>query len=297
VSDILLRPYIWLGILAAAAFFAAIRLSAPRPLPDRFRSSPGLPPRSVLDRIVEGLSNRLDLNTAASDPALVLWLKRAGLYRRPAALAYLMARLFCPLLAIAAAGIWMMLSGALAGSAPGMVVVLGCVGLAGYAAPAIYVQNLVQRRQAALRRHFPDALDLLLLSVDSGLGIDAALDEVARHLTIRAPELAQELRLTLAEMSYLSDRKQAFANLASRTEIAAISTVTTALVQAERYGTPIGTTLRALTRDSRATRTAEAERQAASLPPRLTIPMILFFLPVLFAVIFTPGVILYLMDH
>lgn len=293
MSDILSHPSVWLAVIAAAALLAAVAAGGQ----GRARPPGVLPPRSLRERIVEDLSDRLDMNAAASDPALVLWLKRAGLYRRPAALGYLLARIFCPVAAMAAGVLWFVLSGMLAGSLAGRAAVLCCLGLAAHAAPAIYVQNLVQRRQAALRRHFPDALDLLLLSVDSGLGIDAALDEVARHLTTRAPELSQELRLTLAEMSYLSDRKQAFTNLASRTEIAAISTVTTALVQAERYGTPIGTTLRALTKDSRAARMAEAERQAASLPPRLTIPMILFFLPVLFAVIFTPGVILYLMDQ
>lgn len=293
MSDILFRAEFWLMALAACALIGALLAGkGAKPPATRFQ-----PTRGGWDGMVEALSARLDLNSAASDPVLVLWLKRAGLYRRPAALGYLLARIACPVAAMALGGVWLALTGAPAGSMPGAVIVLCCLGLAAHAAPAIYVQNLIQRRQAALRRHFPDALDLLLLSVDSGLGIDAALDEVARHLTKRAPELAQELRLTLAEMAYLSDRKLAFANLASRTEIAAISTVTTALAQAERYGTPIGTTLRALTKDSRAARMAEAERQAASLPPRLTIPMILFFLPVLFAVIFTPGVILYLMDR
>lgn len=299
MSDLFAPPLamiVALAILAIVALLAALRGGW------QSRKAKAVPPprphlrASKTERAIDWLSRQLDLNTVANDPVLVLWLKRAGLYRRPAALGYLLSRILLPVAAMGAGAVWLALSGSLRGSIPGMVVVICCLGFAAHAAPAIYVQNLVLRRQEALRRHWPDALDLLLLAVESGLGIDAALDEVSRHLARRAPVLAQELRLTIGEMSYLSDRKLAFSNLASRCEIAAIGSVTTALVQAERYGTPIGTTLRSLTKDSRAARLAEAERRAAALPPRLTIPMILFFLPVLFAVIFTPGVILYLMD-
>lgn len=297
--DAFVQPFgmiVALAILSVAALLAALRGAWHR---RKAKAVPLVRPHlqaSKTEQAIDWLAKRLDLYAVANDPVLVLWLKRAGLYRRPAALTYLLARILLPLAAMAVGAVWLALTDSLRGSIPGMVVVICCLGLAAHAAPAIYVQNLVQRRQEALRRHWPDALDLLLLAVESGLGIDAALDEVSRHLSQRAPVLAQELRMTIGEMSYLSDRKLAFSNLASRCGIPAIGSVTTALVQAERYGTPIGTTLRSLTKDSRAARLAEAERRAAALPPRLTIPMILFFLPVLFAVIFTPGVILYLMD-
>lgn len=297
--DAFVQPFgmiVALAILSVAALLAALRGAWHS---RKAKAVPLVRPHlqaSKTEQAIDWLAKRLDLYAVANDPVLVLWLKRAGLYRRPAALNYLLARILLPLAAMAVGAVWLALTDSLRGSIPGMVVVICCLGLAAHAAPAIYVQNLVQRRQEALRRHWPDALDLLLLAVESGLGIDAALDEVSRHLSQRAPVLAQELRMTIGEMSYLSDRKLAFSNLASRCGIPAIGSVTTALVQAERYGTPIGTTLRSLTKDSRAARLAEAERRAAALPPRLTIPMILFFLPVLFAVIFTPGVILYLMD-
>lgn len=297
--DAFVQPFgmiVALAILSVAALLAALRGAWHS---RKAKAVPLVRPHlhaSKTEQVIDWLAKRLDLYAVANDPVLVLWLKRAGLYRRPAALNYLLARILLPLAAMAVGAVWLALTDSLRGSIPGMVVVICCLGLAAHAAPAIYVQNLVQRRQEALRRHWPDALDLLLLAVESGLGIDAALDEVSRHLAKRAPVLAQELRMTIGEMSYLSDRKLAFSNLASRCGIPAIGSVTTALVQAERYGTPIGTTLRSLTKDSGAARLAEAERRAAALPPRLTIPMILFFLPVLFAVIFTPGVILYLMD-
>lgn len=242
------------------------------------------------------IAARLGLVARAQDPELLWWLKRAGLPGRPAALRYLGARILCPILALVAAGIWVALTGGLAAGMRLTAVAVVAAGVAGYVAPAIYVQNLILRRQEALRREWPDALDLLLLSVESGLSIDAALDEVARQQARRAPVMAQELRTTLTDLAYLPDRREALANLAKRTDVPSIGTVVTALVQAERYGTPIGATLRIVTRDSRAARLAEAERRAAALSPRLTIPMILFFLPVLFAVIFTPGIIRYMME-
>jgi tight adherence protein C len=167
-------------------------------------------------------------------------------------------------------------------------IVLAATGL-GYYAPFLYVRNLITKRQKAIRRAWPDALDLLLICVESGMSIEAALVKVSSEIGSQSVELAEELSLTTAEMSFLQDRRKAYENLGARTGIDNVRSVVTSLIQAEKYGTPLGQSLRVLAQDGRDTRMAEAEKKAASLPPKLTVPMIIFFLPVLFAVIMGPA--------
>jgi len=157
--------------------------------------------------------------------------------------------------------------------------------------PTLFIRNRIARRQLSIRRAFPDALDLLLICVESGMSIEAALKKVSQEITGQSIPLAEELTLTTAELSYLQERRQAFDNLAKRTDLEGVKAVCTALIQAERYGTPIGTALRVLSQEIRDMRMAEAEKKAAGLPPKLTVPMILFFLPVLFVVILGPAAI------
>ncbi|HEY8268420.1 MAG TPA: type II secretion system F family protein [Xanthobacteraceae bacterium] len=157
--------------------------------------------------------------------------------------------------------------------------------------PTLFIRNRIARRQLSIRRAFPDALDLLLICVESGMSIEAALKKVSQEIIGQSIPLAEELTLTTAELSYLQERRQAFDNLAKRTDLEGVKAVCTALIQAERYGTPIGTALRVLSQEIRDMRMAEAEKKAAGLPPKLTVPMILFFLPVLFVVILGPAAI------
>jgi tight adherence protein C len=157
--------------------------------------------------------------------------------------------------------------------------------------PTLFIRNRIARRQLSVRRAFPDALDLLLICVESGMSIEAALKKVSQEIIGQSIPLAEELTLTTAELSYLQERRQAFDNLAKRTDLEGVKAVCTALIQAERYGTPIGTALRVLSQEIRDMRMAEAEKKAAGLPPKLTVPMILFFLPVLFVVILGPAAI------
>ena len=138
---------------------------------------------------------------------------------------------------------------------------------------------------------FPDTLDLLLICVESGMSLEHAGRKVSQEIGIQAVAMAEELTLTMAEMSYLPDRRQAFENLAKRTGLELMKSLTTVLIQAERYGTPLGAALRVLSQEGRDHRMMEAEKKAASLPPKLTVPMILFFLPVLFIIIGTPAAI------
>jgi tight adherence protein C len=156
--------------------------------------------------------------------------------------------------------------------------------------PLLLLRNLITRRQASIRRAWPDALDLMLICVESGMAIEPAMQRVAREIGAISVPLAEELTLTVAELSYLQDRRKALENLGKRTGLPQVRSVVTSLIQSERYGTPLGTALRVLAQENRDMRMAEAERKAAALPPRLTVPMMLFFLPVIFVVIMAPAV-------
>ena len=157
--------------------------------------------------------------------------------------------------------------------------------------PWFFLKNKIQKRQLSVRRAFPDALDLLLICVESGMSIEAAFRKVSTEIGSQSIPLAEELTLTTAELSYLQDRKVAYENLAKRTDLEGVKAVCMALQQAERYGTPLGHTLRVMAQENRDMRMMEAEKKAAALPPKLTVPMILFFLPVLFVVILGPAAI------
>jgi tight adherence protein C len=176
---------------------------------------------------------------------------------------------------------------------PPMVKLLICIGATylGMHLPNLFVKNKISRRQLSIKRAFPDSLDLLLICVESGMSIEAAFRKVSQEVGSQSIPLAEELTLTTAELSYLPDRRQAYENLAKRTNLEAVKSVCMALQQAERYGTPLGQTLRVMAQESRDMRMSEAEKKAAGLPPKLTVPMILFFLPVLFIVILGPAAI------
>jgi tight adherence protein C len=165
-----------------------------------------------------------------------------------------------------------------------------CVGAtwAGMQAPMLFLTNAITKRQLSIKRAFPDALDLLLICIESGMSIEAAFRKVSSEIGSQSIALAEEFSLTTAELSYLQDRKMAYENLAKRTGLEGVKSVCLALQQSERYGTPLGQTLRVMAQENRDMRMNEAEKKAAALPPKLTVPMIVFFLPVLFVVILGP---------
>lgn len=169
-----------------------------------------------------------------------------------------------------------------------------CAGVIGFYLPNVFIENLAQKRQQSIRQAFPDALDMLLICVQSGMSVEAAFGKVAKEITQQSLELGEELALTTAELSYLGERRLAFENLGKRTGIPGVKSVATALIQAERYGTPVSQALRVMAKENRDIRMGEAEKKAAALPPKLTVPMIIFFLPVLFLVILGPAAIRYL---
>ncbi|MDB5640919.1 MAG: Type secretion system protein [Hyphomicrobiales bacterium] len=169
----------------------------------------------------------------------------------------------------------------------GAVIALTYVGIK---LPEIYLDNAAKKRRNSVRRAFPDALDLLLICVEAGISVEHAFRRVADEIGRQSVALAEELTLTTAELSYLPDRRQAYENLAKRVNVDSVKQIVTVLNQAEKYGTPLASALRVVAQESRDTRMAEAEKKAAALPPKLTVPMIVFFLPVLFVVIMGPAI-------
>ncbi|HUZ73010.1 MAG TPA: type II secretion system F family protein [Stellaceae bacterium] len=171
--------------------------------------------------------------------------------------------------------------------------ILSCLGAAGlgFLLPGILVVNAITKRQQEIQRKFPDALDLMVICVESGISLEAAFSRVAEEMATEAPALSEEVALTTAELSFLSDRRQALGNLAERTGTPSVKSLVTSLVQSDKYGTPLGAALRVVAQEGRDARMARAEEKAAALPAKLTVPMVAFFLPVLFVVMIGPTII------
>ncbi|MBX3582983.1 MAG: type II secretion system F family protein [Rhizobiaceae bacterium] len=234
--------------------------------------------------------DRLDLRRLLADENTVAKLKVAGFRGQNPLTRFLFFRLVLPFVFFAATAAYVFLLGGLPEQPPmikGFVCIVGAY--AGFYAPVLYVNNRAQKRKQSIQLAWPDALDLMLICVESGMSIEAAIRKVADEIGTQSVGLAEELILTNAELSYLPERKQAYENLAARTGLESVKSVGQALIQAERYGTPIAHALRVLANESRDMRMNEAEKKAAALPPKLTVPMILFFLPVLFAIILGPA--------
>ena len=161
--------------------------------------------------------------------------------------------------------------------------------IAGYKGPELFLKNKANKRSDAIRKGLPDALDLLVICAEAGLTVDAAFNRVAKELGRAYPELGDEFALTAIELSFLTERRQAFENFAYRVELEAIRGVVTTMIQTERYGTPLASALRVLSAEFRNERMMRAEEKAARLPAIMTVPLILFILPVLFIVILGPA--------
>jgi tight adherence protein C len=246
--------------------------------------------RGNLGQIVEALNLRKVFEAEASRERL----RQAGYRAERHLLIFLSLRLVAPI--ILATIVFVYTSTVFADRVPPQMrlvsTAFGFVG--GMMMPGIMLRNLIQRRQLSIQRAWSDALDLLLICVESGMAIEPALQRVSREIGTQSVPLAEELTLTHAELSYLPERRKAYENLGRRTGLSTVKSVVTSLIQSERYGTPLGTALRVLAQENRDSRMQEAERKAAALPPKLTVPMIMFFLPVIFIVILGPSVILVL---
>ena len=239
---------------------------------------------------MRNIVDRLDLRRALADEGTLQKLKVAGFRGQNPLTRFLFFRLVLPFVGFALAAIYLFVLGGLAQQPP-FIKLFVCVLVAygGFYAPILYVNNRATKRKQSIQLAWPDALDLMLICVESGMSVEAALRKVADEIGVQSVALAEEFVLTNAELSYLQDRKVAYENLASRTGLESVKSVSQALVQAERYGTPVAHALRVLASESRDMRMNAAEKKAAALPPKLTVPMILFFLPVLFAIILGPA--------
>ena len=218
-------------------------------------------------------------------------LAQAGMRGERPVFTFMLARFILPFVAAFAVGCYVYIfNGFNLGSFMRLLVTLGAFA-AGFYLPNIYISNLISKRRQKMQLFFPDALDLLLICVEAGMSIELALQKVSEEIGVNCAELAEELALTTAELSYLPDRRIAYSNLADRVGLDGVKAVVTALIQTENYGTPLGASLRVMAAENREMRMQAAEKKAAALPPKLTVPMILFFLPVLFAVILGPAML------
>ena len=239
---------------------------------------------SVMKKFVD----KLDLQKALEDPNVVKKLNQAGLRGpRPVSVFYF-CRFVLPLVFGVGAFLYLWLVNDHGLQIQMKIGVVVFAFAAGFYGPNLYLENLIGKRRTSIMRAFPDALDMMLICVESGTAIEQAFARVGEEIGTASPELAEELALTTAELSYLPDRRVAYYNLAERTNHPGVKSVAMALVQAEKYGTPMGNALRTMAKENRDLRVTEAEKKAASLPAKLTVPMIVFFLPVLFLVILGP---------
>jgi len=243
--------------------------------------------KTYMKRAVE----RFDLKKAFQDDSTVDKLAMAGFRGQGHLTTFLFQRFATPLVVFVVAAFYLLF--VVSGDRPvflNLVYAIGA-GLVGSYLPIVMLKNATQKRQSSIRRSWPDCLDLLLLCVEAGMSMEHAFKRVAREIGAQSAELAEELTLTTAELSFLEDRSRAYENLGKRTGLDNVRAVMTALIQADRYGTSVGQALRVMAEEGRETRMMDAEKKAAALPPKLTVPLILFFLPVLFIVIMAPAII------
>ncbi|MBY0564175.1 MAG: type II secretion system F family protein [Hyphomonadaceae bacterium] len=311
--ELLTDPLTIAGVLAAGACFATVvTVAAPVMSQDKLGSrlkevakkreelrkksraelakGAGTLQHKDANSFVKELVSKLNLQKALADDTLNDKLIRAGLRGNAAQTMFYFYRAALPIAFGAIAIFYVLMFGASMQLHLKLAAVVGGIAL-GFYAPNLYLQNLADTRRTKIMQAFPDSLDMMLICVESGMSIELALQRVGQEIAPASVELAEEFALTTAELSYLPERRMAYENLARRTNHPGVKAVAMALTQAEKYGTPVGQALRVMAKENRELRLSEAEKKAASLPPKLTVPMIVFFLPVLFAVIIGPAII------
>lgn len=244
-------------------------------------------PKAYMKRIVDRFNLASWLGTEEAKSQMLM----AGFRGPSAETAFLFFRLVLPLGIMPLSAIYIFV---ISSSTYPVFLKLGFVFFCTYLAiklPELFIRNTIKKRQQSIARAFPDAMDLLLICVESGMSVEQAFRKVSQEIGLQSIPLAEELTLATAELSYLQERRMAYENLAKRTGVDSVKQVVTVLIQSERYGTPLGHALRILSAESRDQRLLAAEQKAAALPPKLTVPMIIFFLPILFAVIMTPAIL------
>ncbi len=241
-------------------------------------------PKQIVQKVVEDFNLTKWLAQEEAHEKLIM----AGYRGQAPYVTFLFFRLVTPIVFLVGAVVYIFFLTRMQQTLPIKIGMCVAAAWAGMQAPMVFLKNAISKRQLSIRRAFPDALDLLLICIESGMSVETAFRKVSDEIGSQSIALAEEFTLTTAELSYLQDRKQAYENLAKRTGLEGVKSVCLALQQAERYGTPLGQTLRVMAQENRDMRMNEAEKKAAALPPKLTVPMIVFFLPVLFVVILGP---------
>jgi tight adherence protein C len=242
-------------------------------------------PKQLVAKVVEDFN----LGKWLAQEAALEKLTMAGYRGHAPYVTFLFFRLVTPLVLFLATALYVFVISHMEKSMPIKIGICIAAAYLGLQAPMLFLKNAITKRQLSIKRAFPDALDLLLICIESGMSIETAFRRVSGEIVTQSVPLSEEFSLTTAELSYLQDRKVAYENLAKRTGLEGVKSVCLALQQSERYGTPLGQSLRVMAQENRDMRMSEAEKKAASLPPKLTVPMILFFLPVLFIVILGPS--------
>ena len=249
------------------------------------------PGRKETMNIVTKVLGRLNLKNQIDDKDLRMRLAQAGWRGQGPATMFVAARVVMPIvMALVAAILFFGLNLFKLSFVMQCLSVIGGLGL-GYYLPNVTVKNAATKRQEEMTLNFPDTLDLLLICIEAGLSLEAALTRVVKETGESAPQLAEEMGLLTAELGFLGDRRQALNNFAGRVGTQEAKGLVTSLVQSEQYGTPLTVALRVLSDENRASRMSRAEQKAGSLPAMLTGPMIVFFLPVVFIVLLGPAVI------
>lgn len=239
--------------------------------------------------LIRELVTRLNLLRSHHATEARMMLARAGMRSRDAMIRYLFARLTLPF----AFGLAEVLDGytlQLLPVPPNLrLLAAAAAALFGFFGPGIYIKNQIAKRQKRMQMGLPDTLDLMIICAEAGLSLDATLVRVSRELAAACPDLAEELAITSAELTFLPDRRQAFDNLNARTDMSSIRGVVNTLMQTAKFGTPLAHSLRVLAIEYRDARMFKAEEKAARLPALMTVPMILFILPTLFIVLMGPA--------
>ena len=247
--------------------------------------------RHTDDGFKKRIVDRLNLSKLLEDPKVAGQMAQAG-YRGPRPLTtFYFFRFASPFIFMVVAAFYLFILKVVDWPTMNKVTATMAAAVAGFYAPNLYLKNRIDKRRTSIMQAFPDALDLLLICVEAGMSIEAAIAKVSQEMGPSSIDLAEELSLLSAELSYLPDRRMAYENLGKRTNHPGVKSVATAMTQAETYGTPLATALRVMAKENRELRMSAAEKKAVALPAKLTVPMILFFLPVLFVVILGPAIL------
>jgi len=257
----------------------------------KFDNQPSSLRQQVSRSYVTFLVEKLKLVNPADSVGIKNKLAQAGMRSEAHLYTYAFFRFVAPILFGLLTAIYLFLLAKVEMGPSGKLIYSYAAAVIGFFLPQIIIKNKIQNRQKSIQKIFPDALDLMVICVEAGLSMEAAFHRVASELQQQGPEFTEELGLTTAELAFLPDRRQALLNLSERTGLPAVKSLVTALAQAEKYGTPVSVSLRVLSQEQRDERMSRAEQKAGALPAQLTVPMIVFFLPVLFIVLIGPAII------